>query len=121
MGKNKANALMEWTVIFAALLAVSAMFQVPLKRALQKKIIDSTDYIFWKKWGQASELEHPEKNVRVQAKAEQQQKTMVSEDKTGKITTSLKALDPSKPTRVENRISSSVEEGAERLLDLFSF
>ncbi len=121
MLKTKGNALMEWTIVFAALLAVSAMFQVPLKRAVQKKIVLTADYVLWKKWGQTSESEPPEKNVHVLSTATQQQKATVSEDKNGKITSSLTGIDPSKPTRIENRVSSSVEEGSEALLKLFNF
>ncbi|MFH0791211.1 MAG: hypothetical protein V2A64_06220 [Candidatus Omnitrophota bacterium] len=118
---------MEWTIVFAALLAVSAMFQVPLKRAVQKKIVLTADYVLWNKWklpnerGDISKLEPPEKNVHVLSTATQQQKATVSEDKDGKITSSLKGIDSSKPTRIESRVSSSVEEGSEALLKLFNF
>jgi len=53
--RNSGYSVVMWAAMFAVMVGMVLFFRTPIKRAMQGKINDMADYMFWTKWGQARE------------------------------------------------------------------
>jgi hypothetical protein len=104
-----------WTVCFGALISATYIIRVPIQRALQNKVVATTNYVLWSFWGNEPEVGLSQTNVRMITNITQNQQVSVKE-KQGKTTT---RLCPEANKRNETRVSQAVEEGQETLFKLF--
>lgn len=47
---NRGYSLAAWVAVFSVIVAAMLLVRVPIKKALQAKTIQVTDYMFWSKW-----------------------------------------------------------------------
>jgi hypothetical protein len=92
-------------VIIAAVLIV----RVPIKNALQSKVMGTTDYMLWKKYDQETQQYKGEDTSFVKTSSEQKLSVTQSERK-GYVSSTISS------TSKEDTASSGVEEGAEPIL-----
>jgi hypothetical protein len=103
-----------WAATFTVLLAVLALFQMPLNRAIRTKARSMSDWILWQSWGNNVVLQPTEENQRYRSIANQSEKTVLHENHEGVIKT---YLDPAENWRQEASVSSSAGKGSEALLN----
>lgn len=49
--ENKGYSFVAWALVFAVVIAASAMFFTPVKRALTDKVCRTTNFSIWGVWG----------------------------------------------------------------------
>ncbi len=102
-------SLVTWAVTFAVVLAAIVFIRMPLKRALQTRVMATTDYMFWTRWGNSTRQYKGETNTFVKTQASQDVNTTQSE-RNKYITTTASSVNR------EDTVSSGVEEGAQPAL-----
>lgn len=85
MLRRKGYSLIMWTVVFAAAIGGLAIFQVPLKRALQTKIKGTANFVFWNQWAESPESYLRDTTTRTKSAGSQQQHQEQRETHAGKI------------------------------------
>ena len=110
--RSSGYSLVEWTIVFAVVVAGVMFIQIPLKRALQGKINTAADYMFWTKWRDDPRQYKGETTSFVKTRAQQgisarqaQRDGRTDNDADSAVT--------------ENTVSSGVEEGAQPVLKTF--
>jgi len=101
-----------WTVVFVAVLAAAIFIRMPFKRALQRKINATADYMFWTKWGDSPQQYKGETTSAVKTRTRQSVSTTQSE-RDSYINSNADS------TVSEDSASSGVEEGAQPALKTF--
>ena len=49
--KRSAYSMMDWIIVFSVVLAVAVMFRTSIKRIINKKAVQTTDFMLWQRWG----------------------------------------------------------------------
>lgn len=103
-----------WVVIFAILVTVIALVQIPLRRVLQRKIGATAEYVFWRLWG-----DQPQTYWRDETSKSVERNTQARSDK-------ISTLDCGATQYINSdslsgtQVSAGVEKGAEAQLDTFN-
>jgi len=92
-------------VVVAAALVVRA----PIKNVLQKKVMGTTDYLFWKKYGDPTQQHKGDDTSFVKTKVAQDLHTTLGE-REGYVKNKADSL------TTEDSVSSSVEDGSQVVL-----
>ena len=109
MRRNKGHSLTAWVVTFGVIVAAVLIVRVPIKNALQSKVMGATDYMLWKKYGQETQQYKGEDTSFVKTISEQKLSVTQSESK-GYVSSTISSASK------EDTASSGVEEGAEPVL-----
>jgi hypothetical protein len=101
-----------WVVTLGVVVMAAVFVRMPLKRALQGKVMRSADYLLWTSWGDEVDQYKGDENTYTKSISNQHQRTVVR-DKRDK-TVEFKADTPDK--NKDQTVSASVEDGSEALL-----
>jgi hypothetical protein len=111
--RRNGYSLVAWTATLAVVVAAVLFIRAPLKRALQTRMMATTDYMFWTRWGNSTQQYKGETNSYVKTQATQSFNTTQLERKDKHIS----SVAESKVR--EDTVSSGVEEGAQPALKTF--
>ena len=109
---RRGSSLVMWSVTFSVLLAALFIFQLYLKRPLQGKIMQTTDYLMWTKWHQEPWQYKGDDTTASKTQTIQPYTSRLHEG-SNSITMSARSND------TEAAKSSSVNDGSEPLLKTF--
>ena len=112
MYARKGSSLVMWSVTFSVLLAALFILQLYLKRPLQGKIMQTTDYLMWKSWG-LNPWQYKGDDTTASKTQTMQQYTSRFHEGENSIAMSALSNDTEKAT------SSSVNDGAQAVLKTF--
>jgi hypothetical protein len=101
-----------WTVVFTVVLAAVIFIRMPFKRALQRKMNATADYMFWTRWGDSPQQYKGETTSAVKTQTKQGVSTVQSE-KDSYINNNATS------TVSEDSASVGVEEGSQPALKTF--
>jgi hypothetical protein len=93
--------------------AAVLFIRMPLKRALQNRIMSTTDYMLWTRWGNYTQQYKGETTNYVKTKAAQNVDTTQLERKDKHISSAAES------SATEDTVSSGVEEGSQPALKTF--
>lgn len=113
MFNHRGYSMTMWVVTFGIVVAGLFFIRTPLKRALQGKIISSTDYLLWTSWGNSTDQYKGDESSHVKSKASQQQDTYIQEQRNKVINVGVSS------SKAEQSASTGVEQGSEALLELY--
>ncbi len=109
MLRNKGHSLTAWVVIFSVIIAVVLLMRVPVKNALQAKVVGVTDYLLWKKYGQDTQQHKGDDTSFSKAKVKQSLDLRQGE-REGRVGSTTSSVTD------EDTASSGVEEGSQAVL-----
>lgn len=107
---RKGHSFIGWIVTFTVVIAALAAIQVPLKKALQGKIVATAEYTFWSNLGDTPEQYLRDKTLWAKTRSQQQQTEVYLTQHSGIANVATQK------SSQENSISSSVGKGSESLL-----
>ena len=112
VSRQNGYSLVEWVVTFAVVLAAVIFIRGSLKMGLENKIAATTDYMFWRSWGNSTQQYKGETNTFVKTQSNQSFNARGSE-RNKYINNNASS------TAGENSVSSGVEEGSQPALKTF--